>query len=304
LGLGDIGPEASLPVMEGKAALFKRFANVDAYPIALNTQDVDEIVRTVKLISPSFGGINLEDISAPRCFEIEQKLKQELDIPIFHDDQHGTAIVVLAGLINSLKIVDKNKEVKIVINGSGAAGIAITKLLHRYEFNNIIVCDSKGIINKNRINLNQYKQKILEITNKDNPSGSIHDAIKNSDVFIGVSVGNLLTEEDVRNMNNKPIIFAMANPQPEIMPDVAKQAGATIIATGRSDFPNQLNNALVFPGIFKGALQIRKQITTKMMIRAAEALASLIEPTEEKIIPSIFNEKVADTITEAIIKKI
>jgi malate dehydrogenase (oxaloacetate-decarboxylating) len=304
LGLGNIGPEASLPVMEGKAVLFNEFAGVQAFPIALNTQDVEEIIKTVKYLEPTFGGINLEDISAPRCFEIEERLKNELNIPVFHDDQHGTAIVVLAGLINSLKITNKKKEnIKVVINGSGAAGIAIAKLLSSYGVNEIIICDSKGIISKDRTDLNDFKKSLLNFTNKRNLSGTIYDAIKNSDVFIGVSKGNLLKSEDIKTMNKDPIIFAMANPIPEIMPDEAKKGGAKIIATGRSDFPNQLNNVLVFPGIFKGALEAKCQITEEMKIETAKELANIVEnPTSEKIIPEPFEKEIAQRIANVVIK--
>jgi malate dehydrogenase (oxaloacetate-decarboxylating) len=250
--------------MEGKALLFKKFANVDAFPICVDTQDVDEIVNVVEKISPVFGGINLEDISAPRCFEIEEKLKKRLDIPVFHDDQHGTAIVVLAALINALKAVDKGKDVKIVISGAGAAGIAIAKLLLNYGFKNIVICDSKGIIESSRNDLNWAKKEIASLTNPDGVKGTLVDAIKNADVFIGVSAPGILTKDMVRSMNNDPIIFAMANPVPEIMPEDAKQAGARIVGTGRSDFPNQINNALAFPGVFRGALDSRaKEITRK-----------------------------------------
>ncbi len=304
LGLGNIGPEASLPVMEGKAVLFKEFGGVEAFPIALDTQDVDEIVKAVKLLSPTFGGINLEDISAPRCFEIEERLKRELDIPVFHDDQHGTAIVLLAGLINALKIIGKKKEdLNVVINGSGSAGIAIAKLLDLYGVGNLIICDSKGIISRDRDNLNDFKKSLLEFSNKENISGTVHDAIKGADVFVGVSKGNLLTSDDIRLMSSDAIIFAMANPIPEIMPDEAKKGGARIIATGRSDFPNQLNNVLVFPGIFKGALKARCQITDEMKLEAAKALAELVKnPTENKIVPEPFEEGIADAIAEVVIR--
>lgn len=304
LGLGNIGPIASLPVMEGKSVLFKEFGGVDSFPIVLATQNSDEIIATIKNIAPTFGGINLEDISAPRCFEIEKILTEELDIPVFHDDQHGTAIVVLAGLINALKITKKEKEnIKVIINGAGAAGIAITKLLLAYGIKNIIVCDSKGIIFKGRENLNDAKNEILEFTNKNNLKGDIHEAIKNSDVFIGVSVANILFDTDIKKMNKDPIVFAMANPNPEIMPDIAKNAGAKIVGTGRSDFENQLNNVLVFPGIFKGAFEVKaKKITTEMKIAAAIGLANSVEnPTEDKIIPSPFEKHVANTIAKAII---
>ena len=305
LGLGNIGPIASLPVMEGKSILFKEFGGVDSFPIVLATQNSDEIIATIKNIAPTFGGINLEDISAPRCFEIEKILTEELDIPVFHDDQHGTAIVVLAGLINALKVTKKEKEnIKVIINGAGAAGIAITKLLLAYGIKDIIVCDSKGIIFKGRENLNDAKNEILEFTNKNNLEGDIHKAIKNSDVFIGVSVANILCDTDIKKMNEDSIVFAMANPNPEIMPDIAKKAGARIVGTGRSDFENQLNNVLVFPGIFKGAFEVRaKKITTEMKIAAAIGLANSVEnPCENKIIPSPFEKHVANTIAKAIIE--
>ncbi len=307
LGLGNIGPEASLPVMEGKAILFKEFANIDAFPLILNTQNVEEIIKTIKIISKGFSGINLEDISAPRCFEIEERLNKELDIPVFHDDQHGTAIVVLAGLINSLKIVEKKvSEVKVVINGAGAAGIAISKLLNKYGFRNIILVDTEGAINKSRINLNKYKQEISEFNLKDE-SGSLEKVIKNADVFIGVSLGNLVTSSMVKSMNKDPIIFALANPIPEISPDLALKAGARIVATGRSDFPNQVNNVLAFPGVFRGILDSRvKKINEEMKISAAEALASLIkdEVREDYILPDIFDKRVVKEVSEAIIKTI
>ncbi|KKU76139.1 MAG: Malic enzyme, partial [Candidatus Giovannonibacteria bacterium GW2011_GWB1_47_6b] len=285
LGLGNIGPEAALPIMEGKAALFKRFANIDGFPIVLSTQDTDEIVATVKAIAPTFGGINLEDISAPRCFEIEARLKKELSIPVMHDDQHGTAIVVLAGLINALKVVHKDKKsIRVVINGAGAAGVAIAKLLHHYGMRNIVVCDSQGIISGRRHDLTSIKKEILKITNKENISGSLYDALKGSDVFIGVSKGNLLKVSNVKTMAKEAIIFAMANPTPEIMPSEALRAGAAIVASGRSDFPNQINNVLVYPGIFKGAIESRtSQITDEMKIAVAEALAAVVKkPTAEK----------------------
>lgn len=302
LGLGNIGPEASLPVMEGKAVLFNEFAGVQAFPIALNTQDVDEIVKTVKNIAPTFGGINLEDISAPRCFEIEEKLKKELDIPVFHDDQHGTAIVLLAGLINALKITEKKKEsVKIVINGSGSAGTAIAKLLNKFGIGSIIICDSKGIISKDRTDLNEFKKTLLTFTNKENIQGSVYDAIKGADVFVGVSKGNLLKAEHIKTMNENSIIFAMANPTPEIMPEEAKKGGAKIVATGRSDYPNQLNNVLVFPGIFKGALKARTQITDEMKLEVAEVLSRLVEkPTADKIIPAPFESGIAEKIAKVV----
>jgi len=304
LGLGNIGPLAAMPVMEGKAVLFKKFAGIDAFPIVLNTQNVEEIISTIKNIAPSFGGINLEDISSPRCFEIEERLKKCLKIPVFHDDQHGTAITLLAGLINSLKVTKKKKEnINIVINGVGAAGVAITKLIHKFGVKNIIWCDSKGIISKNRENLNPIKQKLLKYTNKKNIDGTLVQALENADVFIGVSKGNLLTKVGVSKMNKDPIIFAMANPTPEIMPNLAYEAGARIVGTGRSDFDNQLNNVLVFPGIFKGALKARCQISEDMKIEAALALAKLVKkPHEKKIVPSPFEKGVSDAISKAIIK--
>jgi len=305
LGLGNIGAEAALPVMEGKSILFKKFANVDAFPICLNTQDSDKIIEIVKSISPVFAAINLEDISAPRCFYIEEKLKQDLDIPIFHDDQHGTAIVVLAALFNALKVVNKKiNEIKIIINGAGAAGIAITKILLNYT-NNIILCDKAGIIYKNRKeNMNFAKEEIAFLTNKDNIQGNLNDALNKADVFIGVSSGNILNENSIKLMNKNAIIFALANPIPEIMPDIAKKAGAKVIATGRSDFPNQVNNALAFPGVFRGLLDIRaKYVDDKMKKEAAIALASLIKkPTQNNIIPSVFDKKVVPTIAKAIKK--
>lgn len=307
LGLGDIGPEAALPVMEGKAVLFKEFADINAVPICLNTKDTDLIVQTVKLISPAFGGINLEDISAPRCFEIEQRLKDELDIPVFHDDQHGTAIVVLAGIINSLKLVKKDKtQVKIVINGAGSAGIAICKLLLNYGFTNIILCDRMGVIHKNSEWTNWAQKELAKVTNLSQIKGDLKDAIIKADIFVGVSAPNILTEQMVKSMNKDPIIFAMANPIPEILPDIAKKAGAKIVGTGRSDYPNQVNNVLVFPGIFKGAIEARtNQITEQMKIAAAEALASIISDTElneDNILPKAFKEGVADKIAEAVKK--
>lgn len=307
LGLGDIGPEAALPVMEGKAVLFKEFADINAIPICLNTKDTDLIVQTVKLISPAFGGINLEDISAPRCFEIEQRLKEELDIPVFHDDQHGTAIVVLAGIINSLKLVKKDKaQVKIVINGAGSAGIAICKLLLNYGFTNIILCDRMGVIHKNSEWTNWAQKELAKVTNLSQIKGDLKDAIIKADIFVGVSAPNILTEQMVKSMNKDPIIFAMANPIPEILPDIAKKAGAKIVGTGRSDYPNQVNNVLVFPGIFKGAIEARtNQITEQMKIAAAEALASIISDTElneDNILPKAFKEGIADKIAEAVKK--
>lgn len=305
LGLGNIGPHAAMPVMEGKAVLFKEFGGVNAVPICLDTQDTEEIIKAVTYLAPSFGGINLEDISAPRCFEIEERLKATLDIPVFHDDQHGTAIVVLAATINSLKITGKQKETcKIVVNGAGSAGIAITKLLLNYGFTNIILCDRTGIISKDRTDLNWMKQQMLTITNPNNESGSLADAMKQTDIFVGVSAPDTLTAEMVKTMNQDPIIFAMSNPVPEIMPDVAKAAGARIVGTGRSDFPNQINNVVAFPGIFKGALEGRApQITEEMKLAAAEAIASLVpeeELNEENIMPEAFDPKVAEVVAAAV----
>jgi len=303
LGLGNIGPKAALPVMEGKAMLFKKFANIDAIPIVLDVHSVDEIVATVKAIAPSFGGINLEDIAAPQCFEIEDRLINELDIPVMHDDQHGTAIVVLAGLINSLKILNKNiDQVKIVVAGSGAAGTAIMELIDAYANPEIIAVDSVGIISSNRKDMNSEKIKLLNFTNKNHISGDLADALIGADVFIGVSKPGIISPDMIKTMNSDPIIFAMANPLPEIMPDKAKEAGAAIAATGRSDFPNQINNALVFPGIFRGALDnnVRK-ITTEHKIKAAEIVAGLVEnPTPEEIIPSINNPNLVSSISKII----
>ena len=308
LGLGNIGPLAAMPVMEGKAVLFKEFGGVNAVPICLDTQDTEEIIKAVVNIAPSFGGINLEDISAPRCFEIESRLKELLDIPVFHDDQHGTAVVVLAAIINSLRLTGKKKgDCAVVINGSGAAGIAIGKLLLNYGFRHMYLCDSKGIVNKKNAN-NPAKKEMAEITNQEGKSGSLADALQGADIFIGVSAPNSVTEEMVRSMNSDPFIFAMANPVPEIMPDVAKAAGARIIGTGRSDFPNQINNVVAFPGIFKGALEGRaRQITEEMKMAAAAALAELISEedlNEENIIPEAFDPRVADAVAEAVKKHI
>ena len=305
LGLGNIGPEAAMPVMEGKCVLFKELGDVNAFPICLDTQDTDEIVNIVTALAPTFGGINLEDISAPRCFEIEERLKETLNIPVFHDDQHGTAIVVLSAVINSLRITGKKKEdCRIVVNGAGAAGIAITKLLLRYGFKHAILCDRTGIISSSRDNLNDMKKEMLKVTNLDDISGSLADALKGADIFIGVSAPNSVTEEMVRSMNSDPIIFAMANPTPEIMPDVAKKAGARIVGTGRSDFPNQINNVVAFPGIFKGALEGRaKQITEEMKLAAAEAIASLVsdeELNEDFIMPEAFDPRVARVVADAV----
>ena len=300
LGLGNIGPNGALPVMEGKSMLFKHFAGIDAVPIVLDVHSVDEIVSAVKAIAPSFGGINLEDIAAPQCFEIERRLVEELAIPVMHDDQHGTAIVVLAGLINAARLRSQSlKESKIVIVGAGAAGIAIAKLLHTYAAPNIIMVDSKGIIDNSRTDLNSTKIDLLEFTNPNTITGDLSDALEDADIFIGVSQPGLLTKELIQTMAKDPVIFAMANPIPEIMPDAAKKAGAFIIATGRSDFPNQVNNALAFPGIFKGALDNRiRRIDTDHKIAAAEAIAGLVdEPTVDKIIPSIFDKRLVPAIS-------
>ena len=305
LGLGNIGAHAALPVMEGKAVLFKEFGGVNAFPICLDTQDTDEIVKAVIQLAPAFGGINLEDISAPRCFEIEERLKASLDIPVFHDDQHGTAIVVLAAIINSLRITGKKKEeCRIVINGSGAAGIAITQLLLRYGFRHLMLCDSQGIVSSKSPRLNDIKKEMLKITNLEDKTGTLADALVSADIFIGVSAPNVVTSEMVKTMNTDPILFAMANPVPEILPDVAKAAGARIVGTGRSDFPNQINNVVAFPGIFKGALEGRaKQITEEMKLAAAEALASLVtdeQLNEDFIMPEAFDPRVAEAVSEAV----
>ena len=305
LGLGDIGPEAALPVMEGKAVLFKAFAGVDAFPICLGTKDTDEIVKTVKLLEPTFGGINLEDIAAPRCFEIEKRLKAEMNIPVFHDDQHGTAIVVLAGLINSLKLVGKEiNKTKAVINGSGSAGIAITKLLLDAGLKNVIMCDIPGIICQGADWLNPAQDEMSKVTNPDGIQGTLSDAIKGADVFIGVSAARVLKQEMVASMADKPIVFAMANPEPEIMPEEAIAAGAYVIATGRSDYPNQINNVLAFPGIFRGALDVRAtDITDTMKLAAARAIAELVAPDEiskENIIPQPFDKRVAPVVAGAV----
>lgn len=305
LGLGNIGPYAAMPVMEGKAVLFKEFGGVNAVPICLDTQDTEEIIKAVTYLAPGFGGINLEDISAPRCFEIEERLKEILDIPVFHDDQHGTAIVVLAGIINALKVVKKQKEnCKVVVNGAGSAGIAITKLLLNYGFTNVILCDKVGIIGKSTDGLNDMQKKMSEVTNPNNESGSLADALKGADIFVGVSAPNIVTPDMVSSMNSDPILFAMANPVPEIMPDVAKAAGARVVGTGRSDFPNQVNNVVAFPGIFKGALEGRAvQITEEMKLAAAYAIAGLVpesELNEDNIMPEAFDPKVADVVAEAV----
>ncbi len=303
LGLGNIGPEAAMPVMEGKAVLFKKFGDVDAFPICLATQDVEEIIETVKRLAPTFGGVNLEDISAPRCFEIESRLKEELDIPVFHDDQHGTAIVLLAGLKNALKLAEKNiEEIKVVISGAGAAGIAIAELLLLAGVTDIIMCDSKGAICGERADLNPVKQDILTRSNPRQICGTIAAALVGADVFIGVSKPDVITKEDVERMADKPLVFAMSNPNPEITPNEAKAGGAFIVATGRSDYPNQLNNVLVFPGIFKGALKARTQITDDMKLAAAQALADLVaEPSVDKIIPGPLEEGIADVVAEAVV---
>ncbi len=305
LGLGNIGPEAAMPVMEGKCVLFKEFGDINAFPICLSTQDPDEIVAAVKAIAPTFGGINLEDISAPRCFEIEERLKKELNIPVFHDDQHGTAIVVLAGIINGLKVVGKDKEdCRVVVNGAGSAGIAITKLLLRYGFKHVTMCDREGIIGKDYPNLNWMQKEMTEFTNLENKKGSLADALVGADIFVGVSAPNIVSAEMVASMNRDAIIFAMANPTPEIMPDVAKAAGAKVVGTGRSDFPNQVNNVVAFPGIFKGALEGRAtQITEDMKLAAANALANLVDPdqlNEDFILPEAFDPRVAQVVSQAV----
>jgi malate dehydrogenase (oxaloacetate-decarboxylating) len=305
LGLGDIGPMAGMPVMEGKAILFKEFANVDAFPICVASKDVDDIVQTVKMIAPTFGGINLEDISAPRCFEIEERLKKELDIPVFHDDQHGTAVITTAAIINALKVVNKNmEEITIVINGAGAAGAAIAKMFISVGAGNIIMCDRKGIVYAGSPNNNPEKEKIAQVTNKEKKQGTLADALKGSDVFIGVSAPNSVTEEMARTMNKDAIVFAMANPVPEIMPEVAAAAGVRIYGSGRSDFPNQINNVLAFPGIFRGALDVRaSEINEEMKIAAAYAIASIIsdeELKEDYVIPDAFDTRVASRVAEAV----
>ncbi|MBU3112265.1 NAD(P)-dependent malic enzyme [Clostridium lacusfryxellense] len=301
LGLGDIGPLAALPVMEGKAILFKEFADIDAFPICLDTKDVEEIIKTVKYLAPTFGGINLEDISAPRCFEIERRLKEELDIPVFHDDQHGTAIVVLAGIINALKVVKKEVGVaKIVINGAGSAGISICKLLLSYGIKNVVMCDKQGALAEGLDWMNPPQVEMAKVTNRDMQKGTLVEVVKGKDVFIGVSGPNMLNADMVKTMNKDAIIFAMANPTPEIMPEEAKKGGARVIATGRSDYPNQINNVLIFPGIFRGALDVRAtDITEEMKLAAATAIASLItdeELNDEYIIPGAFDERVAKTV--------
>ena len=305
LGLGNIGPYAAMPVMEGKCVLFKEFGNINAVPICLDTQNAEEIIQSVKNIAPAFGGINLEDISAPRCFEIEERLKEMLDIPVFHDDQHGTAIVVLAGIINALKVTGKKIEnCRVVVNGAGSAGIAITKLLLTYGFTNVTMCDRFGIINKNYPDLNWMQQKMTEQTNPEQKTGTLADALKGADIFVGVSAPNIVTPEMVSSMNSDAILFAMANPVPEIMPDVAKAAGARVVGTGRSDFPNQVNNVVAFPGIFKGALEGRaKQITEEMKLAAAEAIASLVPAdklSDDFIMPEAFDPRVAQVVSNAV----
>ena len=305
LGLGNIGPHAAMPVMEGKAVLFKEFGGVNAVPICLDTQDTEEIIKAVTWLAPGFGGINLEDISAPRCFEIEERLKATLDIPVFHDDQHGTAIVVLAGIINALKVVDKKKEdCKVVVNGAGSAGVAITKLLLTYGLPNVVMCDKVGIVSKDTEGLNWMQQKMTEVTNLQNETGTLADAMKGADIFVGVSAPGIVSEEMVASMNKDAILFAMANPVPEIMPDLAKKAGARVVGTGRSDFPNQVNNVVAFPGIFKGALEGRAtQITEEMKLAAAIAIAGLVPAdklSEDNIMPEAFNPQVADVVANAV----
>jgi len=305
LGLGDIGPEAAMPVMEGKAILFKEFANVDAFPICLNTKNVDEIVNIVKAISPTFGGINLEDIAAPRCFEIEKRLKEELDIPVFHDDQHGTAIVTVAGLINALKLLNKKiEDVTIVVNGAGAAGVAITKMLLSMKPKDILLCDRKGILYEGSQDNDESKGAMAKVTNVNNKQGNLSDAMVGADVFIGVSAGNVVTEDMVESMNKGAIVFAMANPTPEIMPDLAIKAGAKVVGSGRSDFPNQINNVLVFPGVFRGALDARAtEINEEMKLAAAYAIADIISEDElnaEYVIPDAFDKRVAAGVANAV----
>ncbi len=305
LGLGNIGPYAAMPVMEGKAVLFKEFGGVNAVPICLDTQDTEEIIKAVTYLAPGFGGINLEDISAPRCFEIEERLKELLDIPVFHDDQHGTAIVVLAGIINALKVVGKKKEdCRIVVNGAGSAGVAITRLLLTYGFPHITMCDKVGIVSKKTEGLNWMQQKMAELTNLEQQTGTLADAMKGADIFVGVSAPGIVTPEMVASMNKDAILFAMANPVPEIMPDIAKAAGAKVVGTGRSDFPNQVNNVVAFPGIFKGALEGRaSKITEEMKLAAANAIASLVpdeELNEDNIMPEAFNPRVAEVVAEAV----
>ena len=305
LGLGNIGALAAMPVMEGKAVLFKEFGGVNAVPICLDTQDTEEIIKSVVNIAPAFGGINLEDISAPRCFEIEERLKELLDIPVFHDDQHGTAIVVLAGIINAMKVTGKDKEsAKVVVNGAGSAGVAITKLLLTYGFKDVTMCDISGILGKGSQNLNWMQQKMVEVTNPEQKTGTLADALKGADIFVGVSAPNIVTQDMVASMNKDAILFAMANPVPEIMPDIAKAAGAKVVGTGRSDFPNQVNNVVAFPGIFKGALEGRATaITEEMKLAAAEAIAGLVSEDQlcdEFIMPEAFDPRVAEVVSEAV----
>ena len=309
LGLGNIGPKAAMPVMEGKAVLFKEFGGVNAVPICLDTQDTEEIIKAVTWLAPAFGGINLEDISAPRCFEIEERLKETLDIPVFHDDQHGTSIVVLAGIINALKVVGKKKEdCRVVVNGAGSAGVAITRLLLTYGFSNIIMCDKSGILCDGAEGLNWMQEKMVKRTNLAHETGSLADALKGADIFVGVSAPGIVTEEMVASMNSDAILFAMANPVPEIMPDLAKKAGARVVGTGRSDFPNQVNNVVAFPGIFRGALEGHaKQITDKMKLAAANAIAALVSDedlNEDNIMPEAFDPRVADVVADAVKRNI
>ena len=305
LGLGNIGALAAMPVMEGKAVLFKEFGGVNAVPICLDTQDTEEIIKSVVNIAPAFGGINLEDISAPRCFEIEERLKELLDIPVFHDDQHGTAIVVLAGIINAMKVTGKDKEsAKVVVNGAGSAGVAITKLLLTYGFKDVTMCDISGILGKGSQNLNWMQQKMVEVTNPEQKTGTLADALKGADIFVGVSAPNIVTQDMVASMNKDAILFAMANPVPEIMPDIAKAAGAKVVGTGRSDFPNQVNNVVAFPGIFKGTLEGRATaITEEMKLATAKAIAGLVpdeELNENNILPEAFDPRVADVVSRAV----
>lgn len=305
LGLGNIGALAAMPVMEGKAVLFKEFGGVNAVPICLDTQDTEEIIKSVVNIAPAFGGINLEDISAPRCFEIEERLKELLDIPVFHDDQHGTAIVVLAGIINAMKVTGKDKEsAKVVVNGAGSAGVAITKLLLRYGFKDVVMCDKSGILSKASNDLNWMQKEMMEVTNLTGKTGTLADALKGADIFVGVSAPGIVSEDMVKSMNKDAILFAMANPVPEIMPDVAKKAGAKVVGTGRSDFPNQVNNVVAFPGIFKGALEGHaKQITEEMKLAAALAIAGLVDEkdlNEDNIMPEAFDPRVADVVSQAV----
>lgn len=305
LGLGNIGPLAAMPVMEGKAVLFKEFGGINAFPICLDTQDTEEIIETVVRIAPAFGGINLEDISAPRCFEIEERLKKRLNIPVFHDDQHGTAIVVLAGIINALKVTGKKKEdCRVVVNGAGSAGVAITKLLLNYGFPHITMCDKTGMLCKGMEGLNWMQEKMVEVTNLEHKTGTLADALKGADIFVGVSAPGIVSQEMVASMNKDSILFAMANPVPEIMPDLAKAAGARVVGTGRSDFPNQVNNVLIFPGIFRGALEGRATaITEEMQLAAANAIAALVDDSElsdENILPAAFDPRVADAVSKAV----